>query len=107
MASITRAGEQDSQLISRIGGITIVESHGHSAPKEVVEKYIREKFNFDSIQKDLGDPQNIYHLINHDNNSRLLKNYVELRTPRRQNEKCNPVGKIVLTQGVPQSEIGT
>jgi len=79
MASIFRAGEQDSQLISRIGGITIVESHGHSAPMDVVDKYISEKFNFDSIQKDLGDPQNIYHLINHDNKpagySKIILNY--------------------------------
>jgi diamine N-acetyltransferase len=66
MASIIRANIQNSELLASLGRITFIESHGHSASPEVINKYVSEKFNNDILRKELSDPGNICYIIYHD-----------------------------------------
>jgi len=67
MISITRAKEKDFQLLSDIGKISFIESHGSSAPTADINIYLSEKFNPDVLKEELNDQKNIYHIIYHDN----------------------------------------
>jgi GNAT superfamily N-acetyltransferase len=66
MASIVRADIKDSGLLTNLGKTTFIESHGHSASKEVIDKYVGEKFNFDRLEEELIDTKYIYHIIYHE-----------------------------------------
>jgi diamine N-acetyltransferase len=46
-----------------MGGQTILESHGHSQPAEVMQRYIAEKFSEEAIREELSDPANIFYLV--------------------------------------------
>jgi len=67
MISITRAKEKDFQLLSNIGKISFIESHGSSAATDDINIYLSEKFNPDVFKEELNDLKNIYHIIYHDN----------------------------------------
>ena len=63
MVTIKKAGIGDISVMMDIGARTILESHGHSAPKADMDMYVKEKFSREMIEKELSDPANIYHLI--------------------------------------------
>jgi ribosomal protein S18 acetylase RimI-like enzyme len=63
MTSIIKANAEDFQLLADIGKISFIESHGSSANEEVIEMYIKEKFNYDVFKEELSSPENIYHII--------------------------------------------
>ena len=66
MISIAKAKENDFQLLSDIGKISFIESHGHSAPAADINKYISETYNHDVFKAELSDSKNIYYIIYHD-----------------------------------------
>lgn len=66
MITIVAAGAKDVAALARMGGQTIMESHGHSQPAEVMHRYIAEKFSEDALEGELNDPANIFHLIYYD-----------------------------------------
>src|SRR6185503_2382758 len=63
MASIIKATPKDATLLSQIGTQSFIESHGHSAAEEDINKYINEAYNSHSLHDELSDPQNIYYII--------------------------------------------
>lgn len=63
MISIVPAGLKDVAELARMGGQTIMESHGHSQPTEVMQSYIGEKFSEEAIKEELSDPANIFRLV--------------------------------------------
>jgi len=63
MTKIIRANTGDVQLLARVGSLSFIESHGHSAPAETVNKYVADHYNEDAFKAELGDAANIYHLI--------------------------------------------
>lgn len=63
MISIVPAGLKDVVELARMGGQTIMESHGHSQPTEVMQSYIGEKFSEEAIKEELSDPANIFRLV--------------------------------------------
>ena len=67
MTSIVRPAIKDVQLLSDLSRVSFIESHGSSAAPEVINKYIDEKFNPDVLKEELGNPQNIYHVIYYEN----------------------------------------
>jgi len=67
MASITKAKTADFQLLAEIGKRTFIESHGHSAAPEDINRYVHEKYNYDVCREELTDPKNIYHFIYQNN----------------------------------------
>ena len=63
MISIQPATLGDTELLSRIGGQTIFESHGRSAPHPVMQAYVADKFSPAAIEAELRDERNVFHLI--------------------------------------------
>jgi ribosomal protein S18 acetylase RimI-like enzyme len=63
MINIVRAQREDSDLLNEIGVPSFLTAHGHSATKEIVEAYIKEKYSTEAFKKELEDDRNIYHLI--------------------------------------------
>src|SRR5689334_11462715 len=63
MISILPIGPEHLGLLSRIGGQTIFESHGSSAPQEVMQAYVDEKFSEKALAEEVNDPANIFHLL--------------------------------------------
>lgn len=66
MASIVKATETDVQLLTGMGKITFIESHGTSAAPEEINQYVNEKYTPEVITREVTDPKNIYHIIYHD-----------------------------------------
>ena len=67
MVSIVSAGKKDFQLLSEMGTLTFLESHGHSAPADVIKNYIDEKYNADAIRTELNETASIFHIITYNN----------------------------------------
>jgi len=67
MSSIEKAKPVDARLLAGIGAQSFIESHGHSASAVDIEKYKEEKFTEDVLYAELVNPENIYHIIYHDN----------------------------------------
>lgn len=63
MITIRRAGLEDLDTLVQMGSQTIIESHGSSAPQEVMNAYVSEKFTEASMREELSDPLNIFHII--------------------------------------------
>jgi GNAT superfamily N-acetyltransferase len=63
MTSIVSAGINHAQLLSEIGTLTFLESHGHSAKEEDINNYVNEKNSPDFFKKELSDSTNIYSII--------------------------------------------
>lgn len=86
MTLITKINTEDVQLLSDIGQTSFIESHGHSAPGEVINNYANEKFNRHVIAKELGDTNNIYHFIFHNDQpagySKIILNSKHPAIPR-------------------------
>ncbi len=66
MVSINKAGIDDFQLLAEIAKSTYIESHGHSASAENINKYVADKYSIDTVKGDLQDLKNIYHIIYYD-----------------------------------------
>ena len=63
MISIIKAQLEHIPVLCHIGRISLIESHGHSAPAHVMQTYVDEKFSEAAIREELNDPQNIFHMI--------------------------------------------
>ena len=63
MISIVKALPQDANLLSHIAAISIVESHGHSAPSHIMQSYVDEKLTEAALRLELEDPANVYYLL--------------------------------------------
>ncbi len=64
--SISKATEQDHNLISSIGGVAVAESHKGSSSPEVMNEYLRRTYSNQAIREELSDINNIYHIIKYD-----------------------------------------
>ena len=62
MTTIIQADENDAALVSKIAKISFIESHGESAAKEDINRYVTEKYHEGILKQELCDPQNIYHI---------------------------------------------
>jgi diamine N-acetyltransferase len=65
MPEITKAAEKDTTVLVTLATTTFIQSHGHSAPAADINNYIAEKYNEAILNEELNDPQNIYHIIYH------------------------------------------
>ena len=92
MTTIVKAGEKDAPLLARIGGQTIIESHGRSATPEVMNAYIGEKFTEEALTHELQDENNLFHIIYHDEQPAGYSKII-LDTPN-QNISLRPVTKM-------------
>lgn len=65
MVSIVRLTPADAALLANIGGTTLLQSHGHSAPAEVMQAYAKANFNTETCLAELMDGDNIFHAVFH------------------------------------------
>ena len=65
MISITRPQKDDIALLAEMGKASFIESHGHSAKPDDINKYVNEKYTGKVFEAELHDLNNIYHIINY------------------------------------------
>ena len=65
MTSIVKANQHDFRLLAEIGKLSFIESHGHSATKEIIDQYVNKKYTEEEAHKELSNPENSYFFILH------------------------------------------
>ena len=65
MTKIVKANEKDIKLLTEIGRVSFIESHGSSASEADINKYVNEKYSYEVFKDEISDPENIYHIIYH------------------------------------------
>lgn len=63
MVSFVRLTPADAPLLATMGGASLLESHGHSAPAEVMQQYVEDHFNIESCEVELREQTNIFTAI--------------------------------------------
>ncbi len=63
MIKIIKATVEDGDLISDVGKISFLESHGISGPDGDIKQYMDKAFSLEAIAKELNDQKNNYYLI--------------------------------------------
>ena len=63
MISIAPLTPPDAGLLATVGGITLLQSHGHSAPAEVMQAYVDKSFSEEACLKELLDDDNIFYAV--------------------------------------------
>lgn len=61
MVFLQKLTPADAALLARIGGISLIESHGHSAPAEVMQEYRNKAFGEEACRAELADDHNVFH----------------------------------------------
>lgn len=67
MFTIEKASVFHQALLSDIGRQTFIESHGSSADKMVIDEYLEKKFSKATIEAELEDENNLFHIFYVDN----------------------------------------
>lgn len=67
MVSLIPLTPADAGLLSQIGSVALVESHGHSAAPEVFQQYLDNNFTVEACLAELKDRQNIFYAIYYNN----------------------------------------
>jgi diamine N-acetyltransferase len=97
MISILRATENDYNTIVNIGKVSVTEAHKDSSSTEILNEFVEKNYNNDEIKKELSDPNNIYYIINYNNQpvgfSKIIFN---TRHPNIVRENTAKLDKIYL-----------
>jgi len=95
MTTIIKATSDDFQLLADIGKQTLLESHGHSAPKADMDAYVNKNYSAGYFQNELSSPTNIYHIIYHNGQaagySKLILDYPHPGIPIQQVTKLERI----------------
>ncbi len=67
MVSIVRLNTADAELLSTIGGTSLLESHGHSATPQIMREYVDKSFSIEACRNELKDVSNIFYAIFYNN----------------------------------------
>jgi diamine N-acetyltransferase len=62
MITLRQLNTSDALLLATMGGITVVQSHGHSAAEGVLQTYADKHFNEAACYAELNDAANIFYL---------------------------------------------
>jgi ribosomal protein S18 acetylase RimI-like enzyme len=63
MISITRATENDYEVIVNIGNISVGEAHRDSCSEKDMNEYLENHYNDIAIKAELNDAKNVYHIL--------------------------------------------
>ncbi len=63
MIRIQKITLADAKQLVELGKTTFVQSHGISASAEDIDNYVRANYTQTVFEKELADPNNIYHLL--------------------------------------------
>ncbi len=67
MVSLVRLTSTDAELLSTIGGTSLIESHGHSATPQIMHEYVDKSFSAEVCRNELKDESNIFYAIFYNN----------------------------------------
>ena len=67
MNSILKAVPEDFRLLTEIGRLSFIESHGSSATEAEIDNYICDKYNYEAFKLELTNPDNNIHIIYYNN----------------------------------------
>ncbi|HEV7330270.1 MAG TPA: GNAT family N-acetyltransferase [Flavisolibacter sp.] len=67
MVSFVRLTPGDAALLAEIGGTSLLESHGHSAPAEVMQQYVERSFSEEACRAELADEANLFTAVVYNN----------------------------------------
>lgn len=60
MISLRRLTPDDAALLADMGGKSLLESHGHSAPAETMQAYVDKSFSTEACRTELSDHGNLF-----------------------------------------------
>jgi GNAT superfamily N-acetyltransferase len=60
MISYVRLTPDDAALLSEMGGVSLIESHGHSAAPETMQAYVDRSFSVAACRTELEESRNIF-----------------------------------------------
>ena len=63
MIFLRRLTTDDAEMLSGIGGISLLQSHGHSAPAEVMQAYVDKAFSVEACRAELADEHNVFYAV--------------------------------------------
>lgn len=63
MIRIIQPKTEHAHILADIGSRSFIESHGHSASEKDIQNYVSVHFNEQVFEKEIADPNNIYHLV--------------------------------------------
>ena len=64
---IRKASPEDASLLSKISIDSFIPAHGHSAPKDIINNYMRMNFSVSNLIHELNDPSSHFFLLYHEN----------------------------------------
>lgn len=67
MVSLQKLTSADAGLLSKLGGTSLIESHGHSATPEIMQEYVAKSFSTEACRNELNDAQNIFYAVFYNN----------------------------------------
>jgi ribosomal protein S18 acetylase RimI-like enzyme len=63
MISLVRLTPADAALLSKIGGVSLLQSHGHSAPAYIMQAYVDKSFSEEACAAELANRDNIFNAV--------------------------------------------
>lgn len=63
MISFVRLTAGDADLLVKIGGASLIESHGHSASAETMQEYVDRSFSKEACRAELADESNLFSAV--------------------------------------------
>ncbi len=63
MLFFRRLTSADAELLAKIGSISLLESHGHSAPASTMQEYVDKNFSVDTCRTELDAEENIFYAV--------------------------------------------
>ena len=108
MISIIRATENEVNSIVNIGKISVEEAHRDSSPKEALNQYLEKNYTVAAIQEELSNTQNIYHIIQYNENAVGFSNGCAELAPKKPPplvpstfiascDATGPIGRVCFT----------
>lgn len=67
MISFKSLTPADASLLATIGGISLMESHGHSQPEEIMQAYVSKSFSEEACLAELTNHSNIFSAVFYNN----------------------------------------
>lgn len=94
---IKKASIQDADVLTELGSETFYNSHKDSAPAHELDIYKKKIYTKDAIEKELSNPENIYHLIKHENKvAGFSKMELSMKHPTIEMENVSKMDQIYL-----------
>ena len=60
MISLQQLTPADAEMLAEVGSVSLLQSHGHSAPDEVMQAYVNKDFSIESCRSELANAAHVY-----------------------------------------------